>query len=102
MSKLREARFVIYSSPDEETWTPCRREEIPDWLLDPDVLGGLADGTMNVRNGGGLFYRAEMQRNVWDRHRYDQAMKAREMKEAESLLIVPEDKIVVEQSELRH
>lgn len=98
----RKAMFVIYSSKDEKTWEPVLPHEVPQWLLDPDVLGTLADGTKNARNGDGPFYRAEMQRNVWDRHRHAQDMKAREMREAESLLIVPEGKIVVEQSELRH
>lgn len=53
-------RLVFLSSTDEETWTPVRPEDVPEWVKHQDVLGNLANGDMARDEAQGPeWYRAE-------------------------------------------
>ena len=104
----RKAVFVIFASENcRDGWQPVKKEELPDWVIHPDNLGRMVNGEMCMRadigERGSKWYRAEVGLDKLSGERLDAALKARDAREAESLLQLPADKaIFVESSELRH
>ena len=102
--KLKKAVFVIFScevpSPDPADWKIVPHNELPEWLLNPDVLGQLVNGNvaMDCAEGtnGSLYYRAEVGLGAQEKARLDRAMKHREHVEARRLLELPADRPVIE------
>lgn len=50
--------LVIFKSDDGENWEPKRREDLPESLMDKDVMGYLASGEI-LESPDGTYYRAE-------------------------------------------
>lgn len=58
--KKQMANLVIYRSlTGEAPWTPVMREEVPDKVKEPDVIGNLLNGEMCKVDGDKHWYRAE-------------------------------------------
>lgn len=58
--KKSMANLVIYRSlTGEAPWTPLMRDEVPDKIKEPDVLGNLLNGNMARLDGDQYWYRAE-------------------------------------------
>ena len=100
---LKRALMVIYSSPDEKTWTPVLPQYIPEWVLQADVLGTMIEGNIAQHNDGGLWYRAEAVLSDAERARIEAAAQKRARRATRNLLQLPADRaLVIETSELKH
>lgn len=101
---LKQAKFVIYSSPDQQNWAPVLPEDVPEWVKEPETLGRMMLGEMCMKRDegdrGSLWYRADAFLNVWERDRVAQALRARERAEADELLRLPADQpcIIIEEN----
>lgn len=116
MSDHKKGLFVILASEwidHRQKWYVVPHDELPLWVLDPDVLGRMVNGmvAMNCAEGtaGSLYYRAEVQLGAQDQARLDEALAARELREAKAVLELPfvnrpsdEAFLTIETSELKH
>lgn len=110
MSETKKALFVILASENgRDNWYPVKHENLPQWLIHPDVLGHLAAGMVACKaddgERGSLWYRAHVALGAQDQARLDAAKRAYENQEAQILMVRPpsdEAFIAIEQSELRH
>ena len=61
---LKTAALIVYASVNgQDSWHPLKREEVPEWVCEPDNMAHLVAGDMccNPASGGvgSLWYRAE-------------------------------------------
>jgi hypothetical protein len=92
---LKKGLFLILASEyldHRQKWYVVPHEELPQWLLNPDTLGELANGMVAMKcdegTNGSLFYRAEVKLGAQDQARLDEAKAARDTREAQRLLEV--------------
>ena len=110
MRETKKALFVILASENgRDGWRPVKHDDLPQWLLDPDVLGRLVNGDVAMKCDewpkGSLHYRAIVYPGAQQAARINTALKAREKREAEVVMLTPPSNdafLTIETSELRH
>lgn len=60
MSKQIMVHMTVFTSPNGvDNWTPTKLEDLPEWVLDPDIMGRLAHGEECTNSAfGAAWYRA--------------------------------------------
>lgn len=60
MTGTAEAMAIVFVSTDDgKTWTPCKPDQVPDWVKEPDVMANLLHGECAQQKNGLAWYRAE-------------------------------------------
>lgn len=90
----KKAHFTFYASENgRDGWKLVPPAEVPAWVLDPDILGNLANGNMAMdAANGSLWFRADVKLAAQDQARLDAAKRARDEREARKLLQLPADR----------